>query len=501
MKIKRMSKWLKEEHRDKLKLYIYGSMYNAVCATDKYYNTWGKCKAALAVRRALSRWKKIDVPRLEALKNIHAGSRRAFIICNGPSLNKIDLTKLKNEITIGANAIYLNFAKMGFKTTYYVVEDNLVAEDRHKEINKLKGLTKFFAVRLAYCLKRDGDTVFLNHNPHGNPWGEEDRELGIKARFTRDASVVTFGGNTVTYTAMQLAYHFGIREVYLIGCDHDFHVPERYKERDLDENFVIESREDDVNHFAPEYFGKGYRWHNPKVHKIEESYIAAKKFFETHGGKIFNATAGGKLELFERVDYDSLFETGYKNEIFQAFKTRFENLKRLMPLDYPGSHISFDGKTFFHSSVKAQPGISYKIDIILESKGMDFPCFYSENSPPMPFVFMPMRIFQMSNNRYRVYLDRGFDFSFRLPADGWYHFRLCADKKNETTTFYINDLLVEEQKVFYPLHNSYTLGKGYKQRYWKGRMGRVTLTFPGMQGNNEIDLSAGWNSREEGNIE
>ena len=60
--------------------------------------------------------------RLKALRNTHAGER-CFIIGNGPSLNKLDLTLLRSERTFGVNAIYTNYQRMGFYHTYYVVED------------------------------------------------------------------------------------------------------------------------------------------------------------------------------------------------------------------------------------------------------------------------------------------------------------------------------------------------------------------------------------------
>ena len=41
-----------------------------------------------------------------------------------------------------------------------------------------------------------------------------------------------------------------------------------------------------------------------------KAYQKAKQYAETHGIKIYNATRGGKLEVFERVDFDSLFEKG-----------------------------------------------------------------------------------------------------------------------------------------------------------------------------------------------
>jgi len=40
---------------------------------------------------------------------------------------------------------------------------------------------------------------------------------------------------------------------------------------------------------------------------MEQAYRKTKKIFEIDGRKIFNATKGGKLEVFERVDYDDIF--------------------------------------------------------------------------------------------------------------------------------------------------------------------------------------------------
>jgi hypothetical protein len=44
---------------------------------------------------------------------------RCDIIGNGPSVNKIDLSFLKDEIAFGMNRIYLGFEKYDFTPTYY----------------------------------------------------------------------------------------------------------------------------------------------------------------------------------------------------------------------------------------------------------------------------------------------------------------------------------------------------------------------------------------------
>jgi hypothetical protein len=234
--------------------------------------------------------------RLGELSNAHAGER-CFIIGNGPSLNQLDLTRLREETTFGVNAIYTNYQKMGFYPTYYVVEDYLVAEDRAVEINAYrKSRVKFFGNYLRYCLRPDPSTVVLNvlldyrdypHFPH----------------FSRNALERVWVGGTVSYVCMQLAYYMGFSEVYLIGFDHSYSVPKDAAIREA----VITSRSDDVNHFDASYFGEGKRWHDPRVDRMTKAYVRAAEVFGNDGRVIRNATAGGMLDVFERVDYRTLF--------------------------------------------------------------------------------------------------------------------------------------------------------------------------------------------------
>jgi hypothetical protein len=53
-------------------------------------------------------WRLESIKRLRTYKDIHRG-KRCFIIGNGPSLNQLDLTLLKNEYTFGMNRIYMAF--------------------------------------------------------------------------------------------------------------------------------------------------------------------------------------------------------------------------------------------------------------------------------------------------------------------------------------------------------------------------------------------------------
>ena len=221
--------------------------------------------------------------------------RRAFVIANGPSLNELDLHLLKDEVTVACNGIFLKFDEMGFLPTYYTVEDRLVAEDRAEEINKMRGVTKLLPRDLSHHLKQDDETIYINF--------VRDYTKKIPG-FSDDFVRHVFWGGTVTYLSLQIAYFVGCREIYVIGLDHSYSIPDKVEV----EGNVITSHQDDVNHFHPDYFGKGYRWHKPRVDRMEVSYRKAKQFFDENNVLIFNASARTQLDVFPRTPFADLFK-------------------------------------------------------------------------------------------------------------------------------------------------------------------------------------------------
>jgi hypothetical protein len=95
----------------------------------------------------------------------------------------------------------------------------------------------------------------------------------------------------------------GFATVYLVGFDHSYTIP---TDAQVDGTGIL-SRSSDPNHFHPDYFGSGYRWHDPMVERMEMAFRRAREVYEGSGRRVFNATIGGHLEVFERVDYGSLF--------------------------------------------------------------------------------------------------------------------------------------------------------------------------------------------------
>ncbi len=234
--------------------------------------------------------KKLMNKRLSKFKNKHAGER-CVIIGNGPSLNKMDLSLLKDEITFGLNRIYLGFDGWDFRPDYFVSVNSLVLEQHAEEILEHIQAPKFISYHgLPYFPTDRDDVIFLQ---------SLDEPI-----FSRQPSQGVWEGYTVTYVAMQMAYYLGFSEVILIGVDHSF----------VDQgpaNTEVVSKGEDQNHFAKDYFGKGARWHLPDLHNSEMAYRLANFVYRSDNRQILDATVNGKLTVFPKVNYQE--HLGHQN--------------------------------------------------------------------------------------------------------------------------------------------------------------------------------------------
>ncbi|MGB2865501.1 MAG: glycosyltransferase [Sedimentisphaerales bacterium] len=221
---------------------------------------------------------------LSQYKDRHRG-QRCVIIGNGPSLNKMDLSFLKNEITFGMNRIYLLFDKWDFRPTYYVSVNPLVIE---QSVEKIREITapRFLTMEGLPYIGTAEENIFIQRRPGGAYFSDDPRK--------------GCWWPTVTYAAMQLAYFMGFSEVILIGVDH-------YFKTKGDSNKEIVSGGVDEDHFHPDYFGKGIRWNLPDLEKSEVAYRLAKQAFEAAGRRIMDATVDGHLTIFPKADYKEIF--------------------------------------------------------------------------------------------------------------------------------------------------------------------------------------------------
>ena len=223
---------------------------------------------------------------LTRFHNIHI-DQRAVIVCNGPSLNKMDLSFLRGEVVFGMNKIHLGLDKFDFYPRYLVaVNDRVITQ----EAVALRALTcvKFITHRMASLLPANSLTFHINTSHE------------LRCRFYRNITLGVREGHTVTHACLQIARYMGFAEVVIIGMDH------RFKDHGVP-NAVEHMEGPDPNHFSPEYFA-GKDWEAPNLLQSEISYLAARSVFEAEGRKIIDATLDGGCTIFDKVDYHQVFD-------------------------------------------------------------------------------------------------------------------------------------------------------------------------------------------------
>lgn len=268
---------------------------------------------------------------LTPFRNRHAG-QRCFILGNGPSLNQTDLSLLKNEIVFGCNSVFLLFDRIDWRPAYYACVDSRVLPDRADDINAMLDanpqMTGFFPAeilehggtrqRSASRTKiSEGENRFFFNEVTGSvenlPW----------SMFSIDINHHVVQPHTVAITMLQLAQYMGFSEMYLLGCDMRYTVPEdvrREDDGDPADSRLTSETDTDPNHFDPTYFGAGRQWHVPNVELMREHFAQARQALEAQGVTVRNATVGGDLEEFERVELSTLFPAPKQPRPRQAAK-------------------------------------------------------------------------------------------------------------------------------------------------------------------------------------
>ena len=228
-------------------------------------------------------------PELVKFKNIYQG-KRVFIIGNGPSVKISDLDKLheNGDICFGLNKIYKIYGQTKWRPDYLCIADTRVmakSEDIYERLAEKTELILADRYNLSFVNDRINYVHLKSEYYYPNHPG-----------FSADITEGIFWGYSVIYDiALQFAAYMGAAEIYLIGVDHN-HVGNVTDER---------------NHFIENYFEEDekeiYKNVVADFEAMTLAYEKAEKYSRENGFRIYNATRGGKLEVFERVNFDDLF--------------------------------------------------------------------------------------------------------------------------------------------------------------------------------------------------
>lgn len=212
---------------------------------------------------------------------------RAFIVGNGPSLSITDLELLQNDVSFGCNRISQHYTKTSWRPAHYIraEEPGILPPETYENdfVTHIKLGCEIWANPYFFKTIRASDkTHILRTCPHYLSNFDEDTcpsqwHLPILCSF----------GSTVNI-AIQIAVNLGHSPIYLIGCDLGY-------------------RDGLPAHFTDTY-EKGLEGAlRPARYANMNTFMAHVNAARSSPVPIFNATIGGELEVYERVNYERLF--------------------------------------------------------------------------------------------------------------------------------------------------------------------------------------------------
>ncbi len=232
--------------------------------------------------------------RIKSLKDSHKGEK-CFVIGNGPSLSAVDLQVLhENHIPcFGTNRVFKIFDQTDWRPTFFASEDIIILRDIQREIEAIPAEKKFIPINLKWyeCVDiRDADYFYMDYSS----------ELKKSYGMSLDAAHGVRCCATVTTTCLQFAIYMGFSEIYLLGVDHNF-------AKMIDRNGNVVNDSSIRNHFTDDYdkdiIDQGFQ-----IDSATEAYLNVERLSRKLGTfRVYNATRGGKLEVYERVNFDELF--------------------------------------------------------------------------------------------------------------------------------------------------------------------------------------------------
>lgn len=246
-------------------------------------------------------------------KNKHHGER-CFILATGPSITEQDLSLLKGELCIAVSSFFMHKDIKKINPQYHVIPPNHPPFTFDKYYHYFKGFNNYYSDEMIYFFgyrpykfsvlnflkqypeEKIKNIYFLNYC-----LSKQLNKINYKQSNIWDICKCPFGVRTVIYTAIQIAFYMGCKQIYLLGCDHDYlnntsQITNRHFYKD-------EDTVSDVEHL------KGVtqeRWFQGYYHLWLE-YRLMREYLNLNGCQIYNATKGGMLDVFPRVEFANIF--------------------------------------------------------------------------------------------------------------------------------------------------------------------------------------------------
>lgn len=240
--------------------------------------------------------------RLQAMRNTHQGES-CFVVANGPSLTAEDLTVLHDHrvFSFGAKRINKIYTQTKWRPDVLAASDLNYIQKYFEEICAMQESPLLLPCQALInlnlpVLKNAIYYPFLQVGQRRDAWFNYDVEKGVH-----------FWG-TITVKMINFAVYMGFAKIYLLGVDNHYPLI-----TDANGKTVLDSTQ--KTHFSNDYNTEEERRKlEEETENLVESFRYITKGFETakyfcdqRRIEVYNATRGGELEVFPRVEFDSLF--------------------------------------------------------------------------------------------------------------------------------------------------------------------------------------------------
>lgn len=220
------------------------------------------------------------------LKNKYLG-KRCFIIATGPSLRLEDIHLLNNEYTFAMNSVCMLFDKTKWRPNIYAIQDENVYEKVEKILlNNKEGVFVSSNIQKRFPKSKIFSAFPLNSKYNYFDYRYTDK---LHVKFSDDAYSMVYDAYSITFSIIQIAIYMGFKEIYLLGCDCNQKVGEK--------NHFIE-----IGHVEERQKLSTSAERNIFSHEKIKNYCSERDI------KIFNATRGGALEVYPRVNLEEVLK-------------------------------------------------------------------------------------------------------------------------------------------------------------------------------------------------
>jgi hypothetical protein len=247
-------------------------------------------------------------------KDLHKG-KRCFILGSGPSIKEQNLKPLKNEITFALNNFYVHpdFKHITESNVdkYYLVapvhppqtDDEWTKWFVDMDNNLPKEMVKIFGLSdYSNNIKDLIDKVQLFKDQE-IIWYYTGIQVNEYYRF-KEANIsldkMIWTADTVSIYALITAIYMGFKEIYFLGMDHNYFLYDNESEMRMYSRSIHQN-----NEFERAFKGTFYTMEYLRQYRIFRCYEILR---DNTNAAIYNATKGGLLKVFPRINYNELIE-------------------------------------------------------------------------------------------------------------------------------------------------------------------------------------------------